>query len=112
MAASSGDSLRKLTKEILDTSRSAALIGGIKFLADKSNSQLLWWIYFILSGVLLAHVQSYIQVSTFGSALKKRLGTRFYVAQTIGVIIAFALLFTVITLIDQSISAIAAAQLK
>ena len=112
MAAGSGESLRKLTKEILDTSRSAVLIGGIKFLADRSGSQLLWWIYFILSGVLLAHVQSYIQLSAFGGALKKRLGSRFYIAQAIGIVITFSLLFSVVTLIDQGIGAIAAAQLK
>lgn len=107
-----GESMRKLTKEVLDISKNAAFIGALRYFATKIDSPLLQVVSFVLYGVLLAHMQSYVQGTAFGTFLRNRFGLWPRVASTAGWTFAFLITFGLVMLTDQTIERIAFAQAK
>ena len=115
MATESADPqefLRKITKELVDISKNAIFVGGVKFLGDKSGSQILVAAYLVLGGALFAYINSYIQAASFSRWVRERFGFQPWLSKAIGYTIAIPLLFAAIMASDQTIAAIASAQSK
>lgn len=106
------ESLRKLTKELLDILKNAAFLGGIKYFYDRSGSQVLWWFWIACNGILLAYVNTFLNHRLFQAALteRTRMGPR--TAKALALLGAATAIFAFVLLSDQTIAAIAGAQAK
>lgn len=107
-----GESMRKLTKEVLDISKNAAFIGALRYFATKIDSPLLQVISFVLYGFLLMHMQSYISGPAFGEFLRDRFNIWPKVASKTGWALAFFITLGLVMLTDQTIERIALAQVR
>ncbi|TGD91283.1 hypothetical protein [Methylobacterium nonmethylotrophicum] len=68
-----GEGMRKITKELMEISKNAVFVGGVKYLSDKNGYSMLLCFYFFVSAIFIAHVNSYIQGISFSSAIHKNL---------------------------------------
>jgi Na+/alanine symporter len=96
----------------LDIAKNAVFVGGVEYLADKTGSKFLWWVYAALFVVLLMHVNSYMQGPAVAGWLERRWGLGRRPAKIIGYVLTIVFLLAFIITSDQAINAVARAQAK
>ncbi|SEP09523.1 hypothetical protein SAMN02799625_04654 [Methylobacterium sp. UNC300MFChir4.1] len=107
-----GGGMRKATKEILDIAKNAVFVGGVEYLADKTGSRFLWWVYAALFGVLLLYVNSYTQGPAVAGWIVQRWRWGQRPAKVAGWTLTILFLFAFIVTTDQAINAVARAQAR
>lgn len=101
--------MRKITKEVLDIAKNAVFVGGVKYLADKSGSKVLWWAYAALWLVLFLYVNSYIQGPAVAGVLSRKWKLGRLSSKMVGWALTAVVLFAMVVVIDQTVSSIAGA---